>query len=342
RKGLILAIDLERYDYRKGSSALIRATEETVLDRIPPRVKIRENALVELPHIMLLIDDPGKTVIEPLYEKVGLYEKLYDFDLMMRGGHIKGWRVDDNESFSMVAEALARLAGAASPIAGDIPPGTLLFAVGDGNHSLAAAKAHWENIKACGAASQHPARYALVEVMNVHDDGLVFEPIHRILFGIDGETALGQLKNAAQRVGLNAETRLFESRESLQPFFTASANEKSASCRGNCHNIPFILEGAYGLLTVNNPASSLEAGTLQAVLDELVKSVAEMEIDYIHGDEAVTGLGSKKGCIGFYMPVMSKYDLFKTVISDGVLPRKTFSMGEAEEKRYYLECRRIR
>lgn len=368
RKGLILAVDLERYDYRKGSRALIRATEETVLDRIPPRVKIRENALVELPHIMLLIDDPGKTVIEPLYERVNRYEKLYDFDLMMGGGHIKGWKVDDDDSLSMVARSLGKLAGVIPPAAenvshaagvssgdvrdissatasatpaagvssiapGDVPPGTLLFAVGDGNHSLAAAKSRWENVKSRGNAVSHPARYALVEVVNIHDDGLVFEPIHRILSGIDGRAVLEQLKNAARRVGLDAETRLSESGE---------ANERAAGHSGNRHIIPFILEGSYGLFTVNNPACGLEAGTLQAVLDELLKGDAGMEIDYIHGDGALTGLGSKKGCMGFFMPVMNKYDLFKTVISDGVLPRKTFSMGVAEEKRYYLECRRIR
>ncbi|MGI6669057.1 MAG: DUF1015 family protein [Acetivibrionales bacterium] len=228
--------------------------------------------------------------------------------------------------------------------------------MGDGNHSLASAKAHWENVKAaldrhrqegrklsagqpacpehaCGGVPHHPARYALVEVVNVHDDGLVFEPIHRILFGTDRETVLEQLKNAARRVELDAETRLFESRE---------AAERAVCRRDGRHNLPFILEGTYGLLTVNNPACGLEAGTLQAVLDELAEGNAGTEIDYIHGDEAVTGLGSKKGSMGFFLPVMSKYDLFKTVVSDGVLPRKTFSMGEAEEKRYYLECRRIR
>lgn len=351
RKGLLLAVDLECYDYSIGSQSLIRATEGTVLDRIPPRVKIRENAPIEVPHIMVLIDDPEKTLIESLYARKDHYRKLYDFDLMQGGGHITGWKVEDEESLAMAANALEKLVGDVSQI-GDVSPSPLLFAVGDGNHSLASAKAHWENVKSSlkqcqqsqpqpaetsGGIPEHPSRYALVEVVNVHDDGLVFEPIHRVLFGIDRTKIQDQLIKAARRIQLDTEIQLFDSKEAV-----GAAMEMTKG------GIAFILEGDYGLLTVKNPASSLEVGSLQSILDELVKisletgSVTNIEIDYIHGDQVVTELGSKAGSMGFFLPVMNKRDLFRTVKADGVLPRKTFSMGEAEEKRYYLECRCIR
>ncbi len=361
RKGLVLALDLECYDYSPGAQTLIRATEGTVLDRIPPRVKIRENAPIELPHIMVLIDDPDRTVIEALYANAenGRYKKLYDFELMQGGGHIKGWKVDDEDSLAKVAQALDILAAAkqgdgspASAAKGDGSSKShadstasqqscsgLLFAVGDGNHSLASAKAHWENVKAGHPASEdgdaipeHPARYALVEIVNIHDDGLVFEPIHRVLFNIDPETVMEKLQMACKSQ-LCADFRLYESKEEME-------REKSAP--EGTHLIPFILEGRYGILIVENPVSNIPAGTLQSILDELLKNDPSVEVDYIHGDNVVTELGSKPGSMGFYLPVMNKHDLFPTVKLDGVLPRKTFSMGEAEEKRYYLECRRIR
>lgn len=369
RKGLIIAVDLECYDYTAGSRTLIRATEGTVLDRIPPRVKIRENADIELPHIMVLIDDPGRTIIEKLYERKEKYKKLYDFELMQGGGHIKGWMIDDDESMAAISDALEKLAepeafahkyglnesgyGSMTQKPGSCESGVLLFAAGDGNHSLATAKAHWENVKAklglvpgSSEIKEHPARYALVELVNVHDDGLVFEPIHRVLFGIKRDNILNQLKNACKGQ-TKMDFRLFPSREEMQSELemlnTAGKNGAAP------HIIPFILEGAYGLLIAHNPSSSLEVGTLQAVLDELAREAAcgevscgSMETDYIHGEQTVTELGSKAGCMGFYLPAMSKHDLFRTVMLDGVLPRKTFSMGEAEEKRYYLECRRIK
>lgn len=373
RKGLVLAVDLECYDYRAGSQTLIRATEGTVLDRIPPRVKIRENAPVELPHIMLLIDDPERTLIEKLFERKDSFEMLYDFELMQGGGHIRGWKVEDAGSLSLVAGALEELAdpavflkkyglgkagrqgdsssgssGDSSSISPSLssgmrqnenrpPVAVLLFAAGDGNHSLAAAKAHWENVKAGlepQDAAEHPARYALVEVVNVHDEGLVFEPIHRVLFGIDGFKMLEALKEAG-----NGKVTGCSQFGSVAEMEAALNNMQNGT---NIHRIPFVMEGTFGILSVENPSSGLEVGTLQALLDELVKGGMNFEIDYIHGEDVVTELGSKKGCMGFYLPVMSKHDLFRTVILDGVLPRKTFSMGEAEEKRYYLECRRIR
>lgn len=340
RKGLMVALDLEKYDYNKGSQSLIRATEGTVLDRIPPRVRIREKAKIELPHIMVLIDDPEKTVIEPLFENTGLYKKKYDFELMQNGGHIKGWMIEDEISISKIASALAKLA---QPdvftnkygVAED--KGILLFAVGDGNHSLATAKAHWENVKAANkldGASIHPARYALVELVNVHDEGIVFEPIHRVLFGIDGNKVLEELKSCFNN-GSTVKSQLYGSEMEMK-----QAHDK-AKTKTNTHNIPFVLESSFGLLSIQGPSHNLEVGTLQAALDKLTQKLPHMEIDYIHGEEVVTVLGSKKGHMGFYLPAMNKHDLFKTVILEGALPRKTFSMGEADEKRYYLECRKI-
>ncbi len=377
RKGLILAVDLECYDYHDGSQTLIRATEGTVLDRLPPRVKIRENAPIELPHIMLLIDDPGKTVIEVLFENTNSYDKLYDFDLMQGGGHICGWKVEDDESLSMIASALEKLAdptvfaqkynlekrGDGSSVSSssqkeDYEKGVLLFAAGDGNHSLASAKAHWENVKikllqrtsaeqttpSQHAVPAHPARYALVEVINVHDEGLVFEPIHRVLFGIDTTTVLESIKNICC-MGTNSqyslEYKLFNSQTAMEAAISRMTKANDAKSKKTAHLLPFILEGTYGLITVHHPSCSLEVGTLQYIIDSLIKEDANVEVDYIHGSQVVTEIGSKKNCMGFYLPAMDKHDLFRTVILDGVLPKKTFSMGEAEEKRYYLECRRI-
>ena len=340
RKGLILALDLEKYDYNNGSQTLIRATEGTVLDRIPPRVRIRENAGIELPHIMVLIDDPCKTVVEPLFEKIDEYDEVYDFDLMKNGGHIKGWNISDEESINAVTSALEKLAKPEAfhgKYGTGSEKGVLLFAVGDGNHSLATAKAHWENVKASSGTEimdTHPARYALVEIVNVHDEGIVFEPIHRVLFGIDGSTVTDELKKYCNNTS-KAEYKLFASDEAMQNALVDYKQDKQT------HAIPFVLEGAFGILLVNNPVHNLEVGTLQAALDKLVKNHSHMEIDYIHGDRVVTELGSKSGNMGFYLPSMDKHDLFKTVILEGVLPRKTFSMGEAHEKRYYLECRKI-
>jgi len=344
RKGLIAAVDLEKYDYNKGAQSLIRATEGTVLERIPPRVKIRQNAPIELPHIMLLIDDPDKTVIEPLSEKAEKFEKLYDFDLMMDGGHVKGYKVSNEDIVQEIIEALENLADKDKFMEKyNVGPdkGVLLFAVGDGNHSLASAKAHWENVKAALPHERHlnhPARYALVEIVNVHDSGLNFEPIHRVVFNVNAEELLNEAKiyfdSASGASG--AFIHIYESKEHMDRELITYKEKK------DIHAIPFITGKNYGIMAISNPVSNLEVGTLQSFMDEFVKKNNNVKIDYIHGDETVTALGSRDGNIGFYLPPMNKHDLFKTVILDGALPRKTFSMGEAEEKRFYLECRKIR
>jgi hypothetical protein len=354
RKGLILAVDLEKYDYNRGSQSLIRATEGTVLDRIPPRVKIRENAPLELPHILILIDDPGKTVIEPLFEDTDNFTKLYDFDLMMDGGHITGWKIDDEKTISNVVNALVKLADKESfrekynmapgnADSGMADNGVLLFAVGDGNHSLATAKAHWENVKKAeglDSNSDHPARYALAEIVNVHDDGIVFEPIHRVLFDVNADDVLAEIADAG------AEIIKFSANDTSEKIAKELTDEASSYEAGEqaCkpHIIRYIKEDGYGLIVFKKPTATLEVGSLQAIVDKLEEKYPQMQVDYIHGDDVVTNLGSQPGNIGFYLPSMDKNDLFKTVIKEGALPRKTFSMGEAEEKRYYLECRKIR
>lgn len=339
RKGLIMAVDLEKYDYSVGSQTLIRATEGTVIERLPPRIKIRENASLELPHVMLLIDDPEKSVIEPLAEKAEALEKVYDFDLMMKGGHIKGYKIDDEETVGNILSALEKLADPDTfqkkySVGND--KGVLLFAVGDGNHSLASAKGHWELIKCnCGAEEleNHPARYALVEVVNVHDTGLTFEPIHRVVFNVNTDDLLDSMVKF-----LGNENCSYRKMNSMESIFTEL---QALSSNKYSHAIGFCTGEGFGVIEVSNPSRNLEVGTLQAFLDEYLKNNKDVKVDYIHGEDVVLKLGTQKGNIGFFLPKMSKHDLFKTVILDGVLPRKTFSMGEADEKRFYLECRKI-
>ncbi len=300
RRGIIGAVDLEDYDFSKGSQSKIRATEGTVLERIPPRVKIRENAPLELPHIMLLIDDENKTVIEP----ISASEVLYDFDLMQGGGHIKGYLLDDSEA-DRVLSALSHLDETAS--------GNLLFAVGDGNHSLATAKTCWENIKATLSPEQqenHPARFCLVEIENIHDDALEFEPIHRVVFNTDPEKLIADFK--------------------------AYYPETLDTDNGGQHII-YTYGSKKGDLYVKNSGSMLAVGTLQNFLDKRCA-----EVDYIHGEDVTMQLSQKAGNIGFLLPSMEKSDLFRTVIADGALPRKTFSMGEAQDKKFYMEAKKIK
>jgi len=332
RHGLVLALDLEKYDYNKGSQSLIRATEGTILDRLPPRMKIRQGARVELPHILVLIDDPQRTVIEPLAgHKAGL-KPLYDTDLMLGSGHLSGYLVNDPALETQIVHALEKLAAPESfqakyNVGGE--QGVLLFAMGDGNHSLATAKAIWEKIKA-EVGMDHPARYALVEIENVHDEGLEFEPIHRVLFGVKEDV-------------MPALQRFFgEGNVSYTP--CQDLHEMVASVdrqQGAGQSVGLIAGQTTGVVHIHTPSSNLPVGTLQAFLDAWLKQGGAEKIDYVHGEEATARLGAQPGNLGFYLPGMSKSDLFKTVILDGALPRKTFSMGEARDKRFYMECRRI-
>lgn len=317
RRGLVCAIDLEDYDYKKGSVTVTRATEGTVLERIPPRVAIRRGAEIEMPHIMILIDDPEKTVIEPLAKKSGGYTEAYDFDLMAKSGHVKGYFVDKSD-FEGINEALGALcADGVMQKKYGVDASPLLFAIGDGNHSLASAKALYEEIKAEigeAAALEHPARFALCEIVNLHDEALEFEPIYRVVFGVNAEKFIGELEKYVDSLDGGAERQRLE--------LVWCAGEKK--------------------IEVESPVSQLAVGTVQAFLDKYVKTHEGVSVDYIHGVDSTKALARRDGAVGILFDGMGKDELFKTVICDGALPRKTFSMGHAADKRFYIECRKIR
>lgn len=341
RKGLVAALDLEQYDHTPGAATLIRATEGTVPERVPPRAKIRRHAPLELPHIMVLIDDPEKTVIEPLFKEE--LPVAYDFELMMNGGRLTGCHVGDERLIKKVAAALHRLA--APEVFAEkynLSPGrpVMLYAIGDGNHSLAAAKMLWETVKQDNPALkqnlQHPARFALVELVNLHDEGLRFEPIHRVLKNVESRALLTRMENYYRQAKMTFE--LVEIRSAGEMKLEAGRIRKEA---GQAHVFSFCCKGQIGVISIRKPVCNLEVGTLQAFLDGVIAEDPAVEIDYIHGDDMTLELGSREGAVGFLLPAMSKHDLFKTVIIDGALPRKTFSMGEADEKRFYMEARLI-
>lgn len=318
RHGLIGAVDLEEYDFTKGSQSKIRATEGTIIERIPPRQKIRLNAALELPHILMLIDDRENTVIEPLAKAKADFEKLYDFDLMMNSGHLTGYKVSDSEKNRIIAslDAFADKEAFEAKY-GVSGKGVLQFAVGDGNHSLATAKSCWEDIKKTLPQSDwesHPARYALVELENIHDSALEFEPIQRVLFNTDGEKLM----------------------KSFLKYYPGASYEDNGG-----QKIRYSYNGKEGAVYVKDAPNNLPVGTLQRFLDEYMEKNGGA-IDYIHGDDVVRKLTEAENTIGFMVDAMEKNDLFSTVIKDGSLPRKTFSMGEAADKRFYLECKKIK
>ncbi len=335
RKGLVVALDLEQYDFNKGSQTLIRATEGTIVDRLPPRIKVRQEAAIELPHIMVLIDDPERTVIEPLFNKNP--QPLYDFELMMNSGHIKGYAIDTPELIQQVAGALESLASpevfAKKYDAEDKE--VLLYAMGDGNHSLATAKAIWENLKQKAAdpdsIMNNPARYALVELVNIHDAGLQFEPIHRVIFNVNPEQLLKDMQTHFS--GNCTICRCDNAEDAMNKAKTAAA--------GNVHIVPFNSASGYGYIQIKNPEFTLELATIESFLNDYLEA-HNGKVDFIHGADVVHELGVKEGNMGFFFPPISKHSLFKTIIFDGALPRKTFSMGEADEKRFYLEARKIK
>ncbi len=311
RRGLIGAVDLEAYDYAAGAQPLIRATEGTVLERIPPRVRVRENAPLESPHVMLLIDDPKKRVIEPLTEAAGGFQKLYDFDLMQGGGHVTGYLVSEEQA-ARLERALGRLCDKSA----QQYEHPLLFAVGDGNHSLATAKACFEQYKKTHSEKEwkkSPARYALAEVVNLHDDALQFEPIHRVVFGVNPDHFLRKLTE----------------------YFDVSATIDIGQ------TFKYVTGDKMGDITILNPDSNLCVGTVQGFIDAYTAKYGG-KTDYIHGEDVVVSLGSRPDSIGLILPKMGKSELFRTIQKDGILPRKTFSMGHANDKRFYLECRKIK
>lgn len=316
RQGLIGMIDLEEYDYHKGSTSQVRATEATVIERIPPRIKVRQGAPLELPHIMILIDDENKSVIEPCETIKSTSESIYNFNLMENGGSIKGYVLDETLKKTVFA-ALDNLndntAFNEKYNINGYP--TLLFAMGDGNHSLATAKEFYENLKRDNPdkdLSNHPARYALVEIVNLHSNALEFEAIHRIVTNVN-------TNDLVQKMTEKLDLR----------------NEKSEQ------SFTIILNGTEKTFFVHKPTSQLTVGSLQEFLDVYLKET-NAKIDYIHGIDVVKSLAEQENSIGFILPDMKKSELFPTVIKDGALPRKTFSMGHAEDKRFYIECRKIK
>ena len=313
RKGLVAAVDLEQYSFEPGNKEKIRATEGTVLSRIPPRVRIRANSPVELPHVMLLIDDPEDTVIghaiDSLKEKNS--KPIYDTDLFGKSGHVTGYFVNaQTDVFDKVTNALAELL--------DRSEDGMLFAVGDGNHSLASAKAHWDNIKDdldIKERGDHPARFALVEIVNIHDAGLDFEPIHRVVFEKDRDELLS------------------EALEFFKDNKASVGSEKISSAQ----NIVFVSDkGEDKVLRIEEAPHTLAVGSIQMFLDKI-----GAEVDYIHGEDSVRSL-SKGNVTGILLPEVRKDSFFETIAREGVFPRKTFSMGEAFEKRFYLEAKMIR
>ena len=311
RRGLIAAIDLEGYSFEPGNKNICRATEGTVLSRIPPRVRIRANSPLELPHIMILIDDPQGITIEKAFDmaEAGGLAPLYDTDLMLGSGHIKGTFIPDN---TPIAESIIN---GLSTLKANNADG-LLFLVGDGNHSLASAKAHWENIRQNLSEEEkqnHPARYALAEIVNIHDKGLDFEPIHRVVFNISAEEFITKAKEFFKNNGME----------------TGSDSDDKQS-------FVVVTEGADDVkISLSNPPHTLAIGSVQMMIDAL-----GLECDYIHGEDSVRKLASK-GNTGILVPAISKSTFFGTVEKEGVFPRKTFSMGEAFEKRFYLEAKII-
>ncbi len=295
RHGVLGKIALADYDYHKGSNAAIRSTEETVIERIPPRVNIRKDAVLELPHVLMLAQDPERKIIEPLSLKTDSMQCVYDFELMQGGGHIKGWLLSDEDAKN-IGNAFTELGN---------KNGGMMFAVGDGNHSLASAKE-------CSIINpEDAAKFALVEVVNIYDDAIDFEPIYRVLFGVEPKKVIEDMKVA---LGI--------------------------SDSGDAQKFLCVYKNGEDVVSVN-PTAKLPVGTLQQWLD---KYIAEnrIKIDYVHGTNSVKKICNEEGRIGFIFEGMKKEELFDAVLKDGSLPRKTFSMGHAADKRYYLEARRIK
>ena len=324
RQGLVGRIDLEAYSYAEGAVPAIRPSEHTVESRIPPRMAVRRGARLETPHIMMLADDPGCTLIEPIGEKKEQLRKVYEGDLMLNGGHIAGWAVEDPALLAQIDSALNALGSqeafdARYPQAKGGAPLTL--AVGDGNHSLASAKACWEELKKTLTPEQqltHPARWCLAEVCNVHSPAIEIEPIHRVLFNVDCGAVLLAL-------------------------IAWSDSNMAGICFGDSKQQAFTLAGPHvsNVLSFEDPVAPLTVGTVDEFIEYFMARHSEARVDYVHDEPAVRAL-TRQGGVAFLLPPFEKSDLFKGIVMGGVLPRKTFSMGHAEEKRYYIECRRIK
>ena len=322
RCGLVAAVDLEDYSYEKGDKPLIRPSENTVVSRIPPRLEVRRGACLESPHIMMLIDDDKKEIIESVARRKESLQKLYDFDLMQGGGRLCGYAVTGQEQIEEIQKMFAEIASSGSfdkkyPQAAGTAP--IAMAVGDGNHSLATAKAYWEELKK-GLSEQerenHPARYCLVEIVNIHSEAIEIEPIHRVFFGLSDKK-------------LYAEAERFFSENGSKP--VKNGGYKFVVCAGGKETV---------LRVRKNKKWALPTAAIEAFAEYITEKYSKVRVDYIHGEDTVRELCGKEAA-GVILPPLEKGDLFKGVVLGGVLPRKTFSMGHAEEKRYYMECKDI-
>lgn len=327
RKGLVAQIDLETYEWKPFSKANIRATEATIVERIPPRMEIRKGAPLELPHIMLLVNDKDDLLVGANKPTDGR-APIYDGDLMANGGHITGWALESKADIEGVEKALNLIAEKnASP-----DGSTFLFAVGDGNHSLATAKAVWDEYKKEHPEDKDsPVRYALIEIVNIYDTGLTFEPIHRVIFNIDNEALI---KILAEK--LNGNIKAID-----------DADKVIKAVKDSWANFGFFYldsEGQQKNVLLETKIKELAVARLQPEIDAFLKELPDQskaEIDYIHGTDEVLKLGSKENSLGILLPPIAKDSFFETINGRGPLPRKSFSMGEADEKRFYLECRRL-
>ncbi len=332
RRGLLLELDLEHYDFGSGSTSLIRPTEGTLVERLAPRIAVRSGAELEVPHVLVLIDDPAHTVIEPLFTTREALPKLYESELMLGGGRVAGYAVTD----ALIDRAVQALRALGSPqafasrygVPAETPP--MLFAVGDGNHSLATAKSIWERVKGT-VGMNHPSRYALVEVENIHDPALTFAPIHRLLFGVSADLRAALAEAFGSRLSCTDAPSAVMMRERLQ---AATGPRQAAGLIG---------PGArFSVVEIADPPSTLAVGSLQPLIDGFIEQGGATHVDYVHGDDVLERLAMSDGHVGIHLAAVSKSDLLRMVVREGPLPRKTFSMGEANEKRYYIEARRIR
>ncbi len=329
RRGVVMAFDLEKYEYKAGSRSLIRPTEKTVEERIPARLRVRRDACIELPHIMLLIDDPEKKIIEPFFEKTGEYRKVYETGLMQHGGSVSGWFIPKGPEIDELEDGFISLCERETfnKKYGCTDKEALLpFAVGDGNHSMATAKANWEQTKKGLSEDEigdHPARYVLAEVVNIHDESLEIHPIHRVVFGAGAKELTDFLISFYNELGSEA-------------YIADKAPENV-----DAHWYPFFSKEQSGVFVVEHPRWAIPVATIQEGLDVYLESCQSVKIDYIHGAEVVKELAAQSGNVGIILPEIAKNDIFKGVVFDGVLPRKTFSMGEAQDKRYYIEAKTI-
>lgn len=333
RKGLVAQIDLETYEWKPFSKANIRATEATIVERIPPRMEIRKGAPIELPHIMLLVNDKEDLLVGETGKTVKEKQPIYSGSLMNNGGSITGWTVESNDEIETVTKAVNTIAESNRGEDGS----TFLFAVGDGNHSLATAKAVWDEYKkeliSNGASEEEllnsNVRYALIEIVNIYDSGLTFEPIHRVIFNIDNMALINYLADE-----LNGSIKEMESAEAL---------EKAVKDSWAYFGFDFVNEqGEQKYILMETSIKELAVSRLQPEIDSFLKTAGDKaEIDYIHGTDEVMGLGTKPGALGILLPPIAKDSFFETINGRGPLPRKSFSMGEADEKRFYLECRKL-